>query len=1064
MSNSFRRLAVIALPLLVLCVMTVVPAGQSTGGSAPPMINQSDDPVLGAFHFRSIGPASMGGRIDDIAVSESDPSIIYVGYAVGGVFRSTTNATSFEPVFQTYGTASIGGIAIHPTNPNIVYVGTGEPNNRQTASFGDGIYKTTDGGKTFTRLGLAETQTIARIVIDPKNPETVYVASPGHLFGPNPERGVYKTTDGGKTWQQIKFIDNDTGFTDIALDPANSSIIYAASYQRRRSGCCFNGGGPGSALWKSTDAGRTWTKLSEHGLPPGTFGRIALDVSRSNPNVVYAQIEAGETGTPEKTPAVQPGAATEATPPGAAAVTPPGTGRAGRAGRAGGAGRAGEAGQPPAEVPEAGGRGGPSFDWCNNGGPTKGYLAGRGGGGGRAEQQPPSGWTPPAIDPKKGGLLRSDNKGQSWTLVSNCDARPMYFSQLRVDPTNDKTIYVAGLPVAKSLDGGKTFATLDAAGGNESPGHVDQHAIWIDPKNPKHVMIGNDGGLDISWDQGRTWDFVNTMASALAYVVTADMRHPYYVYVGLQDNGSWGGPSAVRGRGGIMNSDWFGIGGGDGFYTAVDPSDFNRVITESQDGNTNRYDLTTGRGESIRPRAPAAQTGRAGEAGRAGETGRGEEAGRAGRAGEAGQTAPPVQVGGPAAQAGGRGGPPNVLNAHPGDQYRFNWNTPVVMSPHNPKIVWLGGNRLFKSYNQGDTWMASDDLTKQIDRNTVSLMGVPGNVTQLSKNDGVVSYGTIISISESPILPGVVWAGTDDGNLQVSQDGGVTFTEVGRNLPGLPPNHQYWISRIDASHFAADTAYVSVDGHRSDDLKPYVFVTHDFGKTFQSISGDLPSSGNVQVIREDPKNRNLLYVGTEFGLFASLDAGKTWKRFMTNYPTVRTDDILVHPRDNDLIVATHGRSVWIADDISPLQQMTPEVMAQDAFLFTMRPAIAYLNDQQHGQQVGGQKVFIGENAPRGTSIDYYLKSAASGDVKISIADATGKVVRTLDGTKHAGINRVLWNLAPNPPANPPAGGGGGRGGQPPAVDAGTYIVTLTAAGKTMVKPVTVVEDRWLNER
>jgi photosystem II stability/assembly factor-like uncharacterized protein len=1064
MSNSFRRLAVIALPLLVLCVMTVVPAGQSTGGSAPPMINQSDDPVLGAFHFRSIGPASMGGRIDDIAVSESDPSIIYVGYAVGGVFRSTNNATSFEPVFQTYGTASIGDIAIHPTNPNIVYVGTGEPNNRQTASFGDGIYKTTDGGKTFTRLGLAETQTIARIVIDPKNPETVYVASPGHLFGPNPERGVYKTTDGGKTWQQIKFIDNDTGFTDIALDPANSSIIYAASYQRRRSGCCFNGGGPGSALWKSTDAGRTWTKLSEHGLPPGTFGRIALDVSRSNPNVVYAQIEAGETGTPEKTPAVQPGAATEATPPGAAAVTPPGTGRAGRAGRAGGAGRAGEAGQPPAEVPEAGGRGGPSFDWCNNGGPTKGYLAGRGGGGGRAEQQPPSGWTPPAIDPKKGGLLRSDNKGQSWTLVSNCDARPMYFSQLRVDPTNDKTIYVAGLPVAKSLDGGKTFATLDAAGGNESPGHVDQHAIWIDPKNPKHVMIGNDGGLDISWDQGRTWDFVNTMASALAYVVTADMRHPYYVYVGLQDNGSWGGPSAVRGRGGIMNSDWFGIGGGDGFYTAVDPSDFNRVITESQDGNTNRYDLTTGRGESIRPRAPAAQTGRAGEAGRAGETGRGEEAGRAGRAGEAGQTAPPVQVGGPAAQAGGRGGPPNVLNAHPGDQYRFNWNTPVVMSPHNPKIVWLGGNRLFKSYNQGDTWMASDDLTKQIDRNTVSLMGVPGNVTQLSKNDGVVSYGTIISISESPILPGVVWAGTDDGNLQVSQDGGVTFTEVGRNLPGLPPNHQYWISRIDASHFAADTAYVSVDGHRSDDLKPYVFVTHDFGKTFQSISGDLPSSGNVQVIREDPKNRNLLYVGTEFGLFASLDAGKTWKRFMTNYPTVRTDDILVHPRDNDLIVATHGRSVWIADDISPLQQMTPEVMAQDAFLFTMRPAIAYLNDQQHGQQVGGQKVFIGENAPRGTSIDYYLKSAASGDVKISIADATGKVVRTLDGTKHAGINRVLWNLAPNPPANPPAGGGGGRGGQPPAVDAGTYIVTLTAAGKTMVKPVTVVEDRWLNER
>jgi photosystem II stability/assembly factor-like uncharacterized protein len=1072
-----RRLLTFVLPLMVLCVMTVVPSGQSgAGGSAPPMINQSDDPILGAFRFRSIGPASMGGRLDDIAVSESDPSVIYLGYAVGGVFRSTNNATSFEPVFQTYGTASIGDIAIHPTNPNIVYIGTGEPNNRQTTSFGDGIYKTTDGGKTFVHLGLAETQTIARIVIDPKSPDTVYVASPGRLFGASPDRGIFKSTDGGKTWNTIKFIDNDTGFTDIALDPANSTIVYAASYQRRRSGCCFNGGGPGSALWKSADAGKTWTKLTEHGLPPGTYGRIALDVSRSNPNVVYVQIEVGETGQPARTPAVEAGAATEATPPGAAAVTPPG-------GRAGGAGRAG---QPAAAAPEAGGRGGPSFDWCNNGGPTKGYQAGRGGaGGGRAEQQPPAGWTPPALDPKKSGLLRSDNKGQSWTLVSNCDARPMYFSQLRVDPTNDHTIYVAGLPVAKSLDGGKTFATLDAAGGNDSPGHVDQHAIWIDPKNPKHLMIGNDGGLDISWDQGRTWDFVNTMATGLAYVVTADMRHPYHVYIGLQDNGSWGGPSAVRGRGGIMNSDWFGIGGGDGFYTAVDPSDYNNVITESQDGNANRYDLRTGRGESIRPRAPAAArgTGPGQEETAGGAAGEARGAGTARRAGRAGvtgvvngpnfgqtsaqssttQTVPPVQVGGAAAEPGGRGGPPNVLNAHPGDQYRFNWNTPVIMSPHNPKIVWLGGNRLFKSYNQGDTWVASADLTKQIDRNTVSLMGVPGTVTQLSKNDGVVSYSTIISISESPMLPGVVWVGTDDGNLQVSRDGGVTFTEVGKNLPGLPANHQYWISRIDASHFDAGTAYVSVDGHRSDDLKPYVFVTHDFGKTFESVAGNLPASGDVQVIREDPKNKDLLYAGTEFGLFASLDAGTTWKKFMTNYPTVRTDDILVHPRDSDLIVATHGRSVWIADDISPLQQLTSDVMAQDAFLFNIRPAIAYLNDQQHGQQVGGQKVFVGENAPRGASIDYYLKSAASGDVTISIADVGGKVIRTLEGSKHAGINRVLWNLTPTAPANaPPAGGG--RGGQPQPVEAGTYIVTLTAGGKTMTKPVTVLEDRWLAER
>ena len=581
-------LVAVCIPLLVT---TVLPQGAAPV-QPPPMINQSNDGVLKAFRFRSIGPASMGGRIDDIAVSESDPSIIYIGYAVGGVFKSDNNGTTFTPVFETYGTASIGDIAIHPTNPNIVYVGTGEANNRQTSSFGDGIYKTTDGGKTFTNIGLKETQTIARIVIDPKNPETVYAASPGHLFGPNPERGIYKTTDGGKTWNKVKFIDDDTGFTDIAIDPANSNILYAASYQRRRSGCCFNGGGPGSALWKTTDAGKTWTKLTGSGLPPGTYGRIALDVSRSNPNVVYVQIEAGPTGAAAPARGADPTASTEATPPGAAAVTPPGTAPAATGAR----------GANPQQQAAAGGGGGGGgrggYNWCNNAGPGRGF-----GRGGETAVAPP-------LDPARSGVFRSDNKGTSWTLVSNCNARPMYFSQIRVDPSNDKAVYVAGLPVAKSLDGGRTFATLDDAGGHSDPGHVDQHAIWIDPRNPKHLMIGNDGGLNISWDQGRTWDFVNTMATALAYWVSADMRHPYFVYTGLQDNGSWGGPSATRTTNGILNSDWFGIGGGDGFQTAVDHTDYNIVYTESQDGNTNRYDLRgTGRSGSIRPRGPGSAEG-----------------------------------------------------------------------------------------------------------------------------------------------------------------------------------------------------------------------------------------------------------------------------------------------------------------------------------------------------------------------------------------------------------------------------------------------------------------------
>ena len=567
----------------------------------------------------------MGGRIDDIAVSETDPNIIYVGYAVGGVFKSENNGTTWRPVFEEYATASIGDIAIHPTNPDVVYVGTGEANNRQTSSFGDGIYKTTDGGRTFQNVGLRETQTIARIVIDPRNPETVYVAVPGHLFGPNKERGVYKTTDGGRSWTNVKFIDEDTGFTDIAIDPSNSSILYAASYQRRRMGCCFNGGGPGSALWKTTDGGKSWTKLTS-GLPPGTWGRIALDVARSNPNVVYAQIEAGNVGQPTTTAANDPGAATESTPAGAAAVpgAPPSTAQSGAVAvpAVPGAPQA-----PAAPATQAGGGGRGAYNWCNNAGPGRGF--GRG-----AQSGSPQ--TPPPLDPARGGIFRSDNKGASWNHVSNCNARPMYFSQLRIDPGSDRNLYIAGLPVAKSLDGGRTFATLDEAGGHSSPGHVDQHAIWIDPKNPRHLLIGNDGGLNVSWDQGRTWDFINTMATATAYWVSADMRRPYYVYTGLQDNGSWGGPSATRSANGILNSDWFGIGGGDGFQTAVDPTDYNIVYTESQDGNTNRYDLRNGRVQSIRPRAAAF--------------------GRGGRGG-----AGPLP-------AGGRGAAGNVLNATPADQ------------------------------------------------------------------------------------------------------------------------------------------------------------------------------------------------------------------------------------------------------------------------------------------------------------------------------------------------------------------------------------------------------------
>src|SRR5689334_14809792 len=663
--------ALVPAGIIALALSSIAPPVVAQG-PAPRLTNQSTNPLFSGIKFRSIGPASMGGRIDDIEAFEGNPSIIYIGYASGGVWKSMNMGTTWEPVFDEQPVSSIGDIAIHPKNPDVVYVGTGEANNRQTSTYGDGLYKTTDGGKTWTHIGLRDSYSISRIVIDPKNPETVYVAAGGSLFGPGPERGVYKSTDGGKTWNKIKFVDENTGFTDLAIDPSNSNILYAASYQRRRTSCCFNGGGPGSAVWKTTDAGKTWTKLTS-GLPPGTYGRIALAVAASSPSVVYVQIEAGESGTDLRGRGEANPVATETV--------------------AGGGGGGG-----------GGGRGG--FDWCNNGAPVPvnagaGGAGGRGRGGRGAVPAETTVTTPPAPqkpDAPRGGWFRPDNGGGPSTLKSNCNARPMYFSQLRVDPQNPNTIYVAGLPVAKSLDAGKTFATLDDAGGNNSPAHVDQHAIWVDPRNSKHLMIGNDGGLDISWDQGKTWDFVATMATGLAYVVTADNERPYNVYTGLQDNNSWGGPSSKRGRGGITNMDWFGICGGDGFYTGVNVDQPNIIYCESQDGNTQRYDLNTGQTMSVRPSSgPGTQLAGAPAGGRNGAAcvdGRAPGGGRGGGGG-----------------GGGRGGAARktVINADGGEAYRFNWNTPFILSSHNPDIIYLGGNRLFKSYDRGSTWVQSAD-------------------------------------------------------------------------------------------------------------------------------------------------------------------------------------------------------------------------------------------------------------------------------------------------------------------------------------------------------------------
>jgi photosystem II stability/assembly factor-like uncharacterized protein len=989
---------------------TASPSPSPTPSPTPTPINWSSDPMLKKFVLRGIGPASMGGRIDDIVGVDSNPYIFYVGSATGGVWKTTNNGTTFTPIFDTYSTASIGDVAIAPSNPDIVWVGTGEANNRQSSSFGDGIYKSTDAGMTFAKMGLADSQSIARIVIDPKDPNVVYVAVLGHLFGPNKERGVFKTTDGGKTWTNVKFIDEDTGFTDLVIDPADSKTLYAASYQRRRTSWGFNGGGPGSGLWKTTDAGKNWTRIQGNGFPEGLLGRMGIDVSRSNPNIIYAQIEVGTsagTGGDEPTPG---GAGASPTPTPSPSATPTGS---------------------------------------------------------------------PTPDPKKAGIWRSDDKGKTWHVVSTCfnagncneNNRPMYYSQIRVDPSNPENVFVGGLNFSRSTDGGKTFKSLQ-------PGiaHSDHHACWIDPKNGKHILIGNDGGLDVSYDQGDTWEFINTIVASQFYAVAADMRKPYYVYGGLQDNGSWGGPSQTRSGAGITNADWFRTGGGDGFYSQADPNDYNIVYSESQNGNMSRLDLRTGRSVNIRPRAPARRGGGGGGGG-GGRRGQPQPGGSPTPTPEPTQD-PQAALAAAAAAAGfgGFGGnlaSTNVVPApSPGEQYRFYWNTPIVFSPHNSRIIYVGADRFFKSLDRGDTWTASADLTKHIDRNTLSIMGVGGKDPMASKNDGYTSYGYIVTIGESPVVPGILWAGTDDGNVQVSRDGGANWTNVAKNVPVLAEKsgELYHITRVEPSHFDAATCYLAVDGHRFDDLKPYVYVTRDYGQTWTPVTGNLPAWGDVNVVREDPKNRNLLYAGTEFGLYVSLDSGKEWKELISGMPRVRVDDVIVHPRDNDLIVGTHGRGIYILDDITPLQQM-PKVADADAFLFEVRPGTQWLNDPRLNRYSGGAKNYRGANPPPGTAISYYLKSAPSGDVKITISDYTGKVVRTIVGTKDAGINRIQWNLRGDPPPRPAnlppgfGGGGGGGGGGfgaffnlGPPLDAGTYAVKLSVGGKDYTTKAVIEAD------
>lgn len=812
-------------------------SGQSVGQIAA---------VANALEFREIGPTIMSGRVSDLAVIESDPATFYVGTASAGVWKTTNSGVTFEEVFRNEETASVGDVTVAPSNPNVVWVGTGEPQNRQSSPWGNGVYRSTDAGRTWTHLGLENTHHISRIQVHPRDPDVAYVAAVGHLWGSNPERGVYKTTDAGRSWTQVLFIDDVTGAIDLAMDPSDPQTLFAAMYQRQRKPWGFNGGGPGSGIYRTVDGGATWTELTE-GLPQGDKGRIGLDIYRRDSNLVCALVQADASGADD--------------------------------------------------------------------------------------------------DTEEDGVYCSTDRGETWEHRSTTNNRPMYYSQIRIDPNDPERMYLGGSDLFRTSDGGRNF-TNDAADGV----HLDHHALWINPDNSDHLILGSDGGVSISWDRSDNWyQFLNLPISQF-YEIGVDMRDPYHVCGGLQDNGSWCAPSDTWSNQGIRTRDWYNVGSGDGFFTAMHPTDTNIMFAESQGGNLTRVNLETMERARIRP------IGRP----------------------DGGDELPDL---------------------------RFNWDSPVIISGHDENTVYFGSNMLFKSTDLGQSWEAiSGDLTYAIDRDTLQIMGVPGSAPQMSRNDGQSTYGNLTALAESPVNAEVLYTGSDDGRVHVTRDGGATWTDVTENFDDDVPARTY-VTRIVASHGAEGTVFVAFDGHRTDDFAPYVFVSRNHGEDWTRITNGLPMS-SVNALAQHPDDPNLLFVGNELGVYVLKNLGQSWVRMESNLPTVPVDDIKIHPRENDLVLGTHGRGIWILDDVTPLEELDETVVQSNAYLFPIRRATSYTMYRPQGWTPG---IWEAENPPYGARIRYWL-SAAADDLTLRVTDATGNELRALEGTAEAGLNEVVWDL------------------------------------------------------
>jgi photosystem II stability/assembly factor-like uncharacterized protein len=905
MLTSLRLRAAVA-GLATLCATPL--AGQAPGFTAAD---------FGGLRLRSIGPASMSGRVVDMDVVESNPYTMYVAGATGGLWRTTDNGTTWSSIFDAP-VHSIGDVAVFQPNPQVIWVGTGERANRQSVSWGDGVYKSTDGGRTWANMGLRTSMHIGRIQLHPTNPDVAWVAAQGSVWGPGGDRGLYKTTDGGRTWVHVLKTDEETGATDVAIDWNDPNVLYAATYQRRRSAYGFDGGGPGSALWKSTDGGNTWGKLSGGGLPTGEYGRIGIAVYRKNPRIVVVSIEQGAR-----------------------------------------------------------------------------YNAST------------------AYIQRKAGVYRSEDAGATWTFMSDWNPRPMYASQPTIDPNDDQRVYMLNA-YSFSDDGGKTFTAP------RTTTHGDDRFVWVNPKDSRHVIKLDDGGIGISYDRGRSFLFVSSLPLSQFYRVAVDNAVPFNVYGGLQDNGCWVGPSASWTTSGILNEHWSRLCGGDGFFVVPNPKNSRTVYSASQFLGLQKNDTRTWQVQDLRP---------------------GDSTGRiAGRRNW---------------ETWGKPGATQVLgNAmHPA-----NWDAPIVISPHDTNTLYVGMQHLFTSRDGGRTWRSLGDMTTGVDRSTLPLMGRKPSEATLSLDDGVPYFPGITALAESPRVPGLLYVGTDDGRFRVSRDAGRTWRDAQNAFPGLPKDS--WFAGVEPSRHAAGTVYVTVDNHRSNDMRNYVYRSTDYGTTWARIEGDLPPNRVARTIREDARNRRLLYLATEFGVFVSPNTGANWLPLRLNMPLMPFNDIAVHARDNALVLASHARGLWVLDQLNAVQELTPEAAAAPVHLFSIQPAhqIRTTNLRPHA----GEMVFRGENPANGALIDYWVRDANT-SLQLTVHDSTGRLVQTLTPTATRGVNRVVWNLRY---ADLPIRSGGGedddegpRATTPgPLVLPGTYTVRLVHGGRSLSQRVVVRED------